>query len=143
MTRTHIFHEYHIGPVISVAVALGRAYTSTPGTVVLAGVEAPTVAMNCLRFELHRHLRPERDGDQPVPVPPVRVLSTCEWFKESQEEIKLMDQNIMSGLEGPSGDGGCLFGDINAPCRQRATYCVRVWVQDYLTFLVRLRSHLP
>lgn len=83
-----------------------------------SGVEAPTAAMNCLRFELARWVQNETHDahDQgSITVPPVRLLSACEWLKESQLEILAMKPEIMSGLPGPPSDEhGCLFSDINA-----------------------------
>ena len=81
----------------------------------LSGVESPTVAMNCLRFELSRLLHKDGIECGQHEIPPVRLLSACEWYSESQKEILAFKSETMPGVDGHDSDG-CLFGDINVPC---------------------------
>ena len=69
------------------------------------------------------------DGDfDAITIPPVRLLSACEWFPESQKEILAMGSETPAKSAGHGAGGtlqdnnqdGCLFSDINVSSLQKS-----------------------
>lgn len=58
-------------------------------------------------------------------APPVRVLNSCEWNADAQQEILAMNPEIMPSLPGPDNgcEDGCIFGNINATCLDDPKIC--------------------